>query len=219
MDYHRCLQLAHSWIAECNDKHPLCGTCRVRALDLGPCDGPIEIKLHVTEAELASYVALSYCWGKVGNLKTTKATLEKRKTGIPWETLPKSFRDAVLIIRGLGIRYLWIDSLCIVQGDESDWAKESANMAPTYENAFLTIATDSSRDPTCGCLGPRDEQPLSSTRARKPERKRNMRVEELAISDTEGTSYPVRVRQALRHSEFVITQPHFDIMYPLLSRA
>lgn len=54
-------------------------------------------------------------------------------------SLPPSFRDAVIVTRELGIRDLWIDSLCIVQDDLDDWRKESAEMGRIYGMSFLTI--------------------------------------------------------------------------------
>jgi hypothetical protein len=51
----------------------------------------------------------------------------------------------------LGIDFLWIDSLCIIQDSTSDWKGESAKMASIYENAFLTIASTKSKEGAAGC--------------------------------------------------------------------
>ncbi len=67
---------------------------------------------------------------------------------IPMATLPKTFRDAVAVTRALDIRYIWIDSLCIVQDDLQDWEQEAAKMASVYEGKFPTIAAADSLD--CG---------------------------------------------------------------------
>lgn len=56
------------------------------------------------------------------------------------------FAQAISIVRRLEIRYLWIDSLCIIQGDQTDWETESANMHEYYSNAFLNISAASSTD-------------------------------------------------------------------------
>ena len=64
---------------------------------------------------LDDYVALSYCWGGDQAVKTTKATLEKHKTGIPIYSLPATIRDAITVTRRVGIGFLWVDSLCIIQ--------------------------------------------------------------------------------------------------------
>ncbi|KAE9379674.1 HET-domain-containing protein, partial [Stipitochalara longipes BDJ] len=121
------------------------------------------------------YVALSHCWGqaqlyRIHNddtiidletwmedqkslaeikrkpLTTTTETLEQRLQQIPMSTLPKTFRDAITFTRGLGLRYIWIDSLCIIQNSRSDWKEEAARMADIYKNAYVTIAAESSKD-------------------------------------------------------------------------
>ena len=66
--------------------------------------------------------------------------------------LPKTFRDAVIITRKLDVRYLCIDSLCIVQDDMQDWQTESAVMANVFQNSLVTIAASASPDNHTGCL-------------------------------------------------------------------
>lgn len=63
------------------------------------------------------YNALSHCWGEKERhpLKTLHATLEDHMSGITLSSLPQSFKDAVQVCLYLGIRYIWIDCLCIVQ--------------------------------------------------------------------------------------------------------
>lgn len=83
--------------------------------------------------------------------------------------LPQNFRDAVLVTRMLGLRYLWIDCLCIIQDDDRDWQKESAIMASVYHNAYLTIAATASKDKHGGLLQMRNtsvriDNPMSTTR-------------------------------------------------------
>ncbi|KAK4442309.1 HET-domain-containing protein, partial [Podospora aff. communis PSN243] len=77
-------------------------------------------------------------------LTTTRATLEKHKRQLPAQRLPKTFQDAIELARKLRIRYIWIDSLCIVQDDAGDWASESKQMGMIYERRYLTIAATSS---------------------------------------------------------------------------
>ncbi|KAJ4369344.1 hypothetical protein N0V86_009175 [Didymella sp. IMI 355093] len=85
------------------------------------------------------------------SVTTTAKDLTKRLKRIPFADLSKTFQDAVQITRELGQRYLWIDSLCIIQDDRSDWAKEAALMAEVYGNSLCTLAALSSRDGTEGC--------------------------------------------------------------------
>ncbi|KAJ5999400.1 HET-domain-containing protein [Penicillium sp. IBT 35674x] len=70
--------------------------------------------------------------------------------GIAYEILPKTFQDAVVFTRKLGYRFLWIDSLCIVQDDSEDWLAEAGRMAGIYEHAALTLAAASSTDSVGG---------------------------------------------------------------------
>jgi hypothetical protein len=98
------------------------------------------------------YACLSHCWGNPDDVtQTTLTSLQDFKIEVPWNKLTKSFRDAIDICRRLGIKFLWIDSLCIIQDCESDWNDQSKNMASIYENAFLTIAATKSKDSTAGC--------------------------------------------------------------------
>ncbi|KAL2198563.1 hypothetical protein P885DRAFT_59121 [Corynascus similis CBS 632.67] len=88
-------------------------------------------------------------------LTTTRETLPLRKRGIAIRELPKTFRDAVVMTLCLGVRYLWIDSLCIVQDDAEDWAREAGQMAKVYRNAYLTLNAATSDADTEGFLRPR----------------------------------------------------------------
>jgi hypothetical protein len=60
--------------------------------------------------------------------------------------LPKTLQDAIRLTQELGIRYIWIDSICIIQDDKEDWEHESANMLSVYANASLTIAASNGND-------------------------------------------------------------------------
>ena len=85
-------------------------------------------------------------------LTTLVANLEDRMRSIPMAILPKTFRDSVKITRGLGLRYIWIDSLCIIQDSKTDWEQEAAQMADIYKNSYVTIAAESSPDSHFGIL-------------------------------------------------------------------
>jgi hypothetical protein len=66
--------------------------------------------------------------------------------------MPVAFKDLITLSRELGIRYLWIDALCIIQDDETDWRKEAALMKDVYANAYLTVAASSIESPHEGFL-------------------------------------------------------------------
>jgi hypothetical protein len=103
----------------------------------------INIRLVETKNQKGIYACLSHCWGKSGSktrLQTTKSTIDRHKDGIPLSEFPKTFCDAIIFVRELGIQYIWIDSLCIVQDDQEDWRSEASQMCSVYENACITIA-------------------------------------------------------------------------------
>lgn len=105
------------------------------------------------------YATLSHCWGDPSNrpLLPTDQTPPHRQQGIEDQDLPKTFRHAVQTCRELGIEYLWIDSLCIIQEQESqeDWAKEAPRMGLVYGNSRLTIAAAAAADSSQGCFSER----------------------------------------------------------------
>ncbi|KAF2498745.1 HET-domain-containing protein, partial [Lophium mytilinum] len=101
------------------------------------------------------YIALSHCWGKVQPMRTLQGNIKDMRKSIPWMEMPKTFQDTITIARKLGIEYAWIDSLCIVQDDLDDWAKESSKMGDIYSGAYLTIAAAAAHDSSAGFLGAR----------------------------------------------------------------
>jgi hypothetical protein len=109
------------------------------------------LSLYEAFQDIGLYAALSYCWGKGSTLlKTTQSTLETFKDHIPWEKLPRTLQDAVVITRKIGLKFLWIDCLCIVQDSRSDWEIEATKMGQYYCNAFITLGASSSSDSQSG---------------------------------------------------------------------
>ncbi|KAF1973139.1 HET-domain-containing protein [Bimuria novae-zelandiae CBS 107.79] len=100
------------------------------------------------------YCSLSHCWGRKVNVTLTTENMAAMTT-IQWQDLPPSFRDAIGITRKLGIDYLWIDSLCIVQDDPQDWEEQAANMGLIYANSRCVISATAASDASGGCFLPR----------------------------------------------------------------
>ena len=170
--------------------HPLCQQetsvhLPSRIIDVGPSDGTKEPFLYCSNGEPSRYIALSHRWGDQKPLTTTKRTLSQRQNKIAWSELPKSFQDAVTITRRLGIQYLWIDSLCIIQDDRSDWEKESARMATIFRESYLTISATMAKDSTEGFLSHHENRDL-----------------QLELRRDDGTSCSVFVRRPLNHKIF-----------------
>jgi hypothetical protein len=126
-----------------NDTPPVLPDRVLEILDT-PSTESISLRLLETrDGEAGYYIALSHRWGGDFTLKTTKSTLSQRLKGFCLENLPQTFRDAVLVAKALGIMYLWIDSLCIVQDDRKDWLEQSAKMGSIYMSSAFTIAAHS----------------------------------------------------------------------------
>ena len=133
------------WITTCVQDHTLCkqgSTLPSRILHIGQST----VKLVDTApTHSGPYITLSYRWGTGNTITASSSNIDHLKVGIPIVTLPDAIRDAVHLARALKIQYLWVDALCIIQDDVSDWDKELAKMCSIYENAFVTIAASSSR--------------------------------------------------------------------------
>lgn len=183
-----------------------------RVLDLGTSSDPNDqspISLYETfdvKLNVAKYVCLSHCWGRTHHITTTSSTIQDRKAGVKWNELPKTFQDAITFTRRLGIRYLWIDSLCIVQDDLNDWSVQSSKMPSIYENAYVTLAATFSPSSAGGCFS----QAGSEFRARN-----------FTVQDRSGKPQKIFVRRHLPH--WLMADPRrlqeLDQDFPLLQRA
>ena len=136
-----------------------------RLLDLELPNNVIDLRLVEITGESGRYAALSHCWGAIQQYTTRTANLQERKECIPFKQLTKTFKEAVQVTRALGIRYLWIDSLCIIQDDQDDWVREASRMSSVYQNAQITIAAAASDSGDKGlfCRSPEYEVQDQST--------------------------------------------------------
>lgn len=134
--------LIKDWLGRCQ-RHEFCKAQKPRPMPTRVIDLESE-KPKIIESERASghYIALSHCWGSSEDtFSTTADNIEERMTiGLDLYTQPSNFRDAIAFTKRLGFRYLWIDSLCIIQHDVLDWRHEASRMAGYYNNALLTLA-------------------------------------------------------------------------------
>ncbi|EPE36412.1 hypothetical protein GLAREA_05750 [Glarea lozoyensis ATCC 20868] len=122
------LTLAQKWIADCTANHPRCS---------------------ILEKRTRWYPTRLLDCGKSTTLEgLTTENYSQLSDEIALLSLPKLYQDAVYIVRVLGIRYLWIDSLCIIQqGDDStDWRHEITLMSDVYLNTFCNISAADAPD-------------------------------------------------------------------------
>jgi hypothetical protein len=116
--------------------------------------------------EVPEYVTLSHCWGCVDRQpsKLLKRNLAQFKSPIPLELLPRSFIDAIRITKTLGYRFLWIDSLSIIQDSPDDMIRGLKIMDAIYQGSDLTTAAADAIDSHQGILTPRPPQNCSHLR-------------------------------------------------------
>jgi Heterokaryon incompatibility protein (HET) len=114
------------------------------------------IRLHRVSGRKILYAALSYCWGTLQPKATRTSNVIAYLEGIQLSSLPQTLQDAVIVTRKLGLQYLWVDSMCIIQDSDEDKAHEIGRMERIYSNAYVTISASSSVDCTAGFLSHRE---------------------------------------------------------------
>lgn len=125
-------------LQECQRDHKVCrqrqdsSPLPSRLVDVGGNDN--EMRIVNTEGIPPydmPYLCLSYCWGRKlsANLVLTKTSnVAARNVKLEADDLSKTLRDAIVVTRGLGYRYIWIDALCICQDSTEDWHTVSSKM-------------------------------------------------------------------------------------------
>ncbi|KAJ8130175.1 hypothetical protein O1611_g3458 [Lasiodiplodia mahajangana] len=164
--YFRILQC---WLEHCDHNHKNT-TCRpapqtsslkdrpTRVIDVGK-KGDAKVLLHETQpGDVGEWIALSHQWGEGPKFCTTRANLDHNKNGMDFEVLPETFKHAVIVTRALGRRYLWIDSICVVQGDDGDFNQEAKRMEQVYRGAYCVLASSRSPGHYAGFLQAREQR-------------------------------------------------------------
>ncbi|KAI1410506.1 heterokaryon incompatibility protein-domain-containing protein [Hypoxylon sp. FL1857] len=110
-----------------------------RLLKLDACSqGPPKMRLCSPDKP-TPYAVLSYCWGGDQAHKTTSTTLAANYMNIQWDSLPRSIQDAIQVTLNIGLEYIWVDSICIIQDDDVDKQREIASMPRVYNESVVTI--------------------------------------------------------------------------------
>ncbi|EQB54101.1 hypothetical protein CGLO_06102 [Colletotrichum gloeosporioides Cg-14] len=152
------------WLKDC-DENAAHDNCRcgespplpTRLLDVSDS----KIRLIETQDSHGKYLALSHPWGdpkKHSHFCTYTGNIEKYKKGIDFDALPNTFQDAVTLTRQLSVQYLWIDSLCIIQGSDGDFAEQSKSMEDVFSSAYCVIAASRATGQGDGFLGERRQR-------------------------------------------------------------
>ena len=122
--------------------------------------------IETSAGDRGHYATLSYCWGLSQHTILTSGNIDQMRQNINFDTLPQTFKDAVVVCIKLELQYLWIDALCILQDSKRDWHKESAKMGTVYGNCLLTIKASGARDSHGGCFIPRKPMELVPAKLR-----------------------------------------------------
>ncbi|KAH6618463.1 hypothetical protein C7974DRAFT_474313 [Boeremia exigua] len=165
------LELLKSWLDHCDSEHwknPRCKPSRFKRSAAGSVlqlptrliavgtNTENTVKLQEMEGlDVGDWVALSYRWGPPPHFSTTQRNLNEMYDGIDVGKLPKTFIDAIAITRALGIPYLWIDSICIIQDHDGDFKNEATKMKDVYNGAYCVLAACCATDQRSGFLSPR----------------------------------------------------------------
>jgi hypothetical protein len=144
-----CLKQAAVWMQNCVANHRDCNTNLrtthstirpARVLDIsGSAARLVTIADMEDTALLAPYITVSHRWMAHGMPKLLGYNFQAMQQGVAPHTLPAVFQDSIVLVRALGIRHVWIDSLCIIQDDPSDMQTEISNMGQIYRNAILNV--------------------------------------------------------------------------------
>lgn len=169
----RALALAKECITECMHSHPHCkaltspddgdGDHPFLPTHLIDCTEPDRPRLASTLGRRGRYLTLSYVWGESQPHSTTTSNLRTYECdGIlagHAASLPATIRDAIHVTHALGVQYLWVDTLCIIQDSEQDKRHELAQMHRIYRDAYVTIIAASAAKVSAGFL---QERPAAS---------------------------------------------------------
>lgn len=153
--------ILRQWLLDCDENHRDCvppASSQVilpkRLINVGESHSSL-VNLHETrQDDNMRYLALSHPWGDPPHVCTYPDNIEEHINGIKHESLPRTFRDAITATRGLGIHYLWIDSLCIIQGPQGDFDTEGKRMEDVFSHAYCVLAASAATCQNDGFLKP-----------------------------------------------------------------
>ncbi|KAJ3533867.1 hypothetical protein NM208_g7792 [Fusarium decemcellulare] len=167
------LEIIKYWLENCDRSHPNCtrDSGGSNSGSLGPTKRlPTRViavghkgdgKVYLREPgpnDRGEWIALSHQWGTGPKFCTTRSNLDDHLKGIAMDNLPDTFRDAVIVARALGCSYLWIDSICIIQGRDGDFGKEAKRMEQVYSQAYCVLAASRSPGHDAGFLQAREHR-------------------------------------------------------------
>ncbi|KAH7067935.1 heterokaryon incompatibility protein-domain-containing protein, partial [Paraphoma chrysanthemicola] len=154
--------LVQDWLQVCDQAHTRCqlkaiATFPARLIEITDWNAGL-LRLAKGDACGEKYTTLSYRWGDTASSSyvTNKSNVDARHERFSLNSLPRTIRDAIHVTHLLGLRFIWIDAVCIIQDSHEDWSTEGARMDQIYTRSYLTISADTSPDTKAGFLRKRD---------------------------------------------------------------
>jgi hypothetical protein len=151
------ISLIPAWLEKCEAWHEECKRQLECSKPLPPLRA-IDVKRQclVQIPEGSKYIALSYCWGRVSAIKQTTANRQiwERDGALDSQSLhlPNTIRDSIILVQRIGLPYLWVDALCLIQDSLEDLHLFNA-MGEIYSHAAFTIVAADGEDANTGLLG------------------------------------------------------------------
>jgi hypothetical protein len=148
----RSFEIGSRWLKNCVESHSSCRPPTElqkppkRLIHVGnETQDPFLVETF-PDLQHVEWLSLSYCWGGDPSLELTNDTMNGLKDGTPLANFDVTIQDAILVTRALGISYIWIDALCIIQGG-NEWSEEASKMNEIYGGSTMTLVIASS-----GCV-------------------------------------------------------------------
>ncbi len=159
-------------VEECLKNHANCpkpvsnGRLPTRVIDVLDPDHPHLFVSGDTHGE--PYAALSYVWGEEQPNRTTLSNISTYVASIDLTLIPRTIREAMDVARRMGLRYLWVDSFCIIQDSRKDKTREIMQLRRIFRDAYITIIAASASSASSGFLEERSPPAPSPAAPRLP---------------------------------------------------
>ena len=185
-------KLAQGWLSECSGHHTRCTHVTsakdyypTRLIDVRANSSNCELRLYSTSngPMKEPYMTLSHCWGKAQFLQLTSLTHDRLQQGFALAELPPTFQDAIMVTRALGVNFLWIDALCIIQDSLVDWQHEATTMSQVYSNSMCNISALDAHDSIGGLFFDRETSNIPYCTFTACRKFKGKRVYEFAYTD------------------------------------
>ncbi|CAK4035022.1 Hypothetical predicted protein [Lecanosticta acicola] len=147
------------WTDTCRNTHPKCRALfrerkdtdwvPTRLIEVSPPDSlhPRVVETNNKVArKFTQYITLSYKWGYTPEYLLKSSNKQEFMKGMVLDKMPQTFRDAIIATRALGVEYVWIDGLCMLQTDPEEFLREAPLMQEVYGNSYLSLAAVSANN-------------------------------------------------------------------------